>query len=73
MARKSRKHLKDKPNEPKDIAVQRIYYAGVYTRTSSLEQKDNSIENQQKIAEQYIKEIPDIEIYKIYMVRVSKA
>lgn len=67
MARKSRKHLRDKSNEPKAIANPKVYYAGIYVRTSSAEMKGNSIENQQKIAEQYIQENTDIELYKTYI------
>jgi DNA invertase Pin-like site-specific DNA recombinase len=67
MARKSRKHLYDTPEEQKPKDEETLYFAGIYARTSSREQKGNSIENQQYIAERYIKENPDIKLRKVYV------
>jgi hypothetical protein len=67
MARKSRKHLYDAPDEKVSPVIEKIYMAGIYARTSSREQKGNSAENQKYIAERYIKEKPDIELHKVYV------
>ena len=67
MARKSRKHLQNAPDKQKDPVVGKSYMAGIYTRTSSYEQKGNSIENQRSIAERFIRENPDIELRKVYV------
>jgi len=66
MARKSRKHLQDAPIEHKMHDTQKQYIAGIYARVSSKEQEGDSIENQVRIAEQYIRSNPDIRMYKIY-------
>ena len=66
MARKSRKHLQDAPIEYSKPNVQKHYIAGIYARTSSKDQEGDSIENQIKIAEQYIQSTPDIRFYKTY-------
>ncbi|MCL2033833.1 MAG: recombinase family protein [Oscillospiraceae bacterium] len=67
MARKSRKHLQNTPNEQKSIMIEKSYIAGVYTRTSSQEQRGDSIGNQKYIADQYIRENSDIELHKVYV------
>jgi len=67
MARKSRKHLQNNSDEQITPIVENPYMAGIYARTSSREQKGNSIENQRYIAENYIKDNPDIELVKIYV------
>lgn len=66
MARKSRKHLQDAPVENKQLSTQKQYIAGIYARTSSKDQEGDSIENQVKIAEQFIQSNPDIQLYKTY-------
>ncbi|MCL1976245.1 MAG: recombinase family protein [Firmicutes bacterium] len=67
MARKSRKHLQNIPEEQKSSITEIKYIAGIYTRTSSQEQNEDSIENQKSITERYIQENSDIELRKVYV------
>ena len=67
MARKSRKHLQNQPEERTYSALGRLYFAGIYARTSSHEQKGDSVETQRIIAERYIQENSGIELRKVYI------
>ena len=64
MARKSRKHLQHAQVEENK---QNQYTAGIYARTSSEEQKGNSIENQIQIAKTYIQSKAEIKLHKTYV------
>ena len=66
MARKSRKHLQHQPFEQTPSKTEKVYYAGIYARTSSHEQKVDSVETQRIIAEDYIKDYSDIKFRKVY-------
>ena len=66
MARKSRKHLQNTSENQKILNSQRLYRAAVYVRTSSEDQKGNSIENQIRIVEEFIQVNSDIKLHKIY-------
>jgi DNA invertase Pin-like site-specific DNA recombinase len=67
MPRKSRKHLHEKSIEQTPKTIEPSYIAGIYTRISSQEQKEDSIENQRNIAEGYIRDNHDIKLYKVYV------
>ena len=66
MARKSRKHLQNQPVEQTSQVLEKLYYAGIYARTSSHEQRGDSIETQRMIAENYIKDNSGIDFRKFY-------
>jgi len=67
MARKSRKHLQTEINRQYAPTSCKVYIAGIYARTSSKDKSEDSIENQKKIAEEYILSKPDIQFSKIYI------
>ena len=68
MARKSRKHLQNIPVDKKSACETKPFIAGIYARTSSEEQKGDSIANQEKIGMQYIESNDGIRFYKLYTV-----
>jgi DNA invertase Pin-like site-specific DNA recombinase len=67
MARISRRHLQTDSTNQKPIEPTKRYIAGIYARTSSDDQKGDSIENQENICKQFIESTSDIKLHRIYI------